>query len=294
MKKISVIIVTYNSADLIIDCIDSILKYNDIGSENIEIIVVDNSSQVESRKIFQLLNQDYGSKVKFLNNETNLGYGHGNNIGIKASSGNLICVMNPDIRLIEPLFSDVIKQFEKREKLGMIGYRQRGGRNISFYIKPEFFIPLLNSVLIRVANKLNLFLPKYFFLSGAFLFIDKTKFKEIGMFDKNIFLYSEEADISQRFQMEGYLIKFSGKHKYLHLVGNRTVFKENIINNKLISSKYYFKKYNRNWKNYVLKKKIEIIFKIIFYRLINNKNALSKYLKIKNLFYKKAMSHFFF
>lgn len=279
MKKISVIIVTFNSTDLIIDCIDSIYKFNDIDLELLEIIVVDNSSQAESEKILKLINQVYGPKIKFINNRFNLGYGYGNNIGIKTSIGDILCVMNPDVRLTEPLFSNVIKHFEKKKKLGILGYKQKGGKNISFYVKPEYFLPIINSLIIRVTNKLNIFFSKYLYLSGALLFIDKAKFYEVGLFDENIFLYFEEPFISNKMLSKNYQIIFNKNYQYLHLIGNREIWSENTFTNWLSSVNYYLKNTNINPKKYLYKKIIEFKLQLLIFKMFFN---LDKFIKIRN------------
>lgn len=279
MKKISVIIVTYNSADLIIDCIDSIYQYNDIGSENVEIIVVDNSPDEESQKMFALLKQSFGKQLILIKNNKNLGYGHGNNIGINHSTGEIICIMNPDVRLIEPLFSNVEKQFEKKKKLGLLGYKQKGGKNLSFYIKPEYFLPIINSLLTKITNRLNIFSAKYFYLSGAFLFIDKSKFQKIGMFDENIFMYFEEPDISNRLLSKNYQILFNKEYEYNHIVGDRNTWSENTFKIWLSSVSYYLKKTNISPEKYLTKKKLEFRLQILIAKMFSNK---TKILKIEN------------
>jgi len=268
MKKISVIIVTYNSTDLIIDCINSIYKYNDIGSENIEVIVVDNSHEVESRKMFSLLKQTYGNKLSLIKNQKNLGYGYGNNIGIEHSTGDIICIMNPDVRLSEPIFQKTLNKFENDGSLGLIGFKQKGGNNLSFYIKPEYHLSLFNSMAVKIFNKLNYFNSKFFFLSGALFFMDKCKFLDIKKFDNRIFLYSEESDISNRLINKGYTINYISKHKYIHLVNKRSLINSTTRHIMLQSAIYYLLKYKKNPNIFIKKKYIELIFKLFISKLL--------------------------
>ena len=67
MNKISVVIVTYNSNDLIIGCIDSILNNNDINND-LEIIIVDNNSK-HADEMFSSIKYRYGDRIKLIKNK---------------------------------------------------------------------------------------------------------------------------------------------------------------------------------------------------------------------------------
>ena len=77
MKKLSLIILTYNSEKDIYDCLSSVYQYNDIG-DALEIIVVDNNSEHYARMQDKL--STLYPKVNIISNSTNGGYGQGNNI----------------------------------------------------------------------------------------------------------------------------------------------------------------------------------------------------------------------
>lgn len=274
--KLSIIIVTFNSNDLIVDCLDSIFTYSDIDIKNFEVIIVDNSEEAVFKELIGLVKGSYGNKIKFHKNEKNFGYGHGNNVGVITSLGEIICIMNPDVRLIESMFSMVIFEFKRNSKLCMLGFKQIGGSNLSYFLKPEWYFPIIESFIVRVCNKINLFSEKYFFLSGAFFFIDKKKFVEIGMFDENIFLYKEESDVSNRFLKRHYEIKFDKNLKYLHLIGDRNSFSEKSFRVWLRSTCYYFNKYNLNTSWFIKKLLFEYRCKKIISIISGNKK---KYLK---------------
>jgi GT2 family glycosyltransferase len=191
--KISIIIVTYNSQSLISDCLQSILDYADISLDEIEIIVVDNSSGENAEELkSRVENHSVAKKIKtkYIHNVANLGYGQGNNIGIFNSTGDIVCIMNPDVRFTEPLFKDVLLKFED-SNLALLGYKQTGGFDYSFYMKPELK-SAFSGWKMKLLNKRDSFNPKKHYLSGAFFFIDKNKFSQIGMFDEKIFMYFEE------------------------------------------------------------------------------------------------------
>ena len=116
MKKLSLIILTYNSEKDIYDCLYSVYKYNDIG-DYLEIIVVDNNSDnyIQMQKNIMTQYPD----VQIIANHKNGGYGQGNNLGIRAASAPIVSIMNPDVRLIMP-FSNNSLMFYHTQKISCV------------------------------------------------------------------------------------------------------------------------------------------------------------------------------
>lgn len=195
-KKLSLVIVTYNSSQLIGRVLESILLYNDIG-DALEIIIVDNCSQdrIEIQRIAELLVQE----IVFVECTENRGYGAGNNKGVEMASAPIILIMNPDVVLHRPIFNEIIDNFEINKKLGILGLQQleteNGPKNHSFISNKPTVSQLF---LHKFASKLNLFTPIFFAFSGACFAIRKKSFIEAGKFDEEIFLYWEEADLQYR------------------------------------------------------------------------------------------------
>ena len=128
--KLSIIIVTYMSDEYIDLCIDSIYQYNDIGNENIKIIVVDNSPPYYP--MYNRVSKKY-KDVVFIQNKSNVGFGTANNIGASVIESEYILFFNPDAELIEPVFKNIISRFENDGKLGCLGIKQSGG-GLSFFL----------------------------------------------------------------------------------------------------------------------------------------------------------------
>lgn len=85
MKKVSIIIVTYNSEKDIYDCVSAIKKHADIPLCEIELIIVDNNSK-HTDTMFANLRDQWGNDIITIKNTRNGGYGQGNNLGIKEST----------------------------------------------------------------------------------------------------------------------------------------------------------------------------------------------------------------
>lgn len=245
-KKLSVIIVTYNSSKHIYDCLDALYKFNDI-DEDLEIIIVDNDSQEQSA-MFEGVKSIYGESVLLINSGKNGGYGYGNNIGINQSNSELVLVMNPDIRLVKPVFKQILTIFENNE-IGMIGVDFVDG-SCPFYFKREY-----SSVKNLLLHKNYISKGKYdsekMYLSGSFLVFRKESFWKAGGFDENIFMYSEEADITNRILAIGKKVIWCPEIQVLHLPHSHN-YNEFLNNVRLQSGLYYEKKYDIDSHRYYL------------------------------------------
>lgn len=269
-KILSIIIVTYRSQLLINPCLDSIINNCDINNNQLEVIVVDNSSDNDAKETEQFVRDHKIAQVvdvRYIKNTANLGYGHGNNVGIKNSSGRIICIMNPDVNFVTSVFEKVINHFNRNATLAMLGGKQIGYRDLSFYFLPEKAFPVITDPLCLFLNKINAFIRKHMFLSGALLFIERGKFESIGFFDESIFMYKEESDITTRFQKEKYNIIYDRKIKYRHLIEGREKWAKNRTESSFTSLKYYCNKHNhdlrRILKRYILSLKLKgVAFKL--------------------------------
>lgn len=244
MKKIlSIIIVTHNSEADIYGCIDSIFQYNDIG-EKLEIIVVDNNSTnfIEMEHNISLLNKD----IKVISNKTNGGYGQGNNLGIEQSVAPYFMIMNPDVRLIMPVFSKALLYLEQKN-IAMVGMTQMSSihqKGISYSVKTSSS-GFSKFVITTISNKLGYYNYKTMYLSGACFFMKKVVFDQIGKFDEHIFLYGEENDLFLRLRKltKNLKIKYIRGLKYLHPTEYRK-FSEQQLYLMCKSNMYVFEKNN--------------------------------------------------
>lgn len=218
MKKLAVIIVTYNSENHIYDCLQTLFGFNDIG-DALEVIVVDNCSNDYGTMCLKI-GKLYGDKVMVLANERNGGYGHGNNVGIRASTSPLIMIMNPDVRLITPIFKDVCSIFENSPSTVQVGFKQvQPGQKYGYSFSWTSSVhPYISMPLLYLTKKFDIFIPHFMYFAGSCFCLNKAAFKEIGLFDENIFLYHEEEDVHQRLLKQHKLkLVYMSTGKYIHL-----------------------------------------------------------------------------
>ncbi|PRY53666.1 hypothetical protein B0I27_103136 [Arcticibacter pallidicorallinus] len=213
------------------DCIESIYRYT--RDVTIEVIVVDNSSSDGSAEAIPARFHD----ITFIKNAENVGFGRANNAGANVASGNYLFFLNSDTVLTSNAVKSFYEFMERSSEEGIAGC---GGRlvdrnhktGISFgnfptyreiywslglrYIFPVYFSTKLASAISPGAK---VPLSKVAFISGADLFLRKDIFYSVGMFDKDFFMYCEEAELAFRIAAVGYKLCYLPSVTIIHLEG---------------------------------------------------------------------------
>ena len=280
-KDVSVIIVNYNTKNLIRDCIQAII--NNTSGINYEIIVSDNGSVDGS---CEMLRREFPD-VRVIENNKNLGFGTANNRGLAIARGKYIFYLNSDTILQNnalKIFYDYFEEHGKADSLGVIGCNLVGSDGNTVLSKGEF--PNFREIIID-AIKANYGLWKLFIQSAIFKrdLPDTSKQKlyyenfvgdvdyvvgadlfllndDYARFDENIFLYIEEVDMQLRMKNAGKKRVLIDGPKIVHLEGQSSkdqkshYFEEmtsysSICNN--VSRIYYCKKNVSSIKAFVLK-----------------------------------------
>ena len=225
MKKLSIIIVTYNSEKDLYECLDTIYSHCDIPIKELEVIIVDNNS-TDCDTMFNKLKTLWGEDIILIKNSSNGGYGQGNNVGIRRCSAPLVLIMNPDVRLVCPIFHKAIDRFSKDKSMCMLGMKQwltlEEPSNNSFTCTYRMN-GYLSTILSALCTRLDFYIAKYMHFSGSCFFINKAMFEAVGLFDENVFLYGEEDDIHYRLmhRFKDCKMKYDKSLRYLHLTKER-------------------------------------------------------------------------
>jgi GT2 family glycosyltransferase len=208
--NLSIIIVNYNLAKEIENCLDSLLpKIKQLYLINYEIIIIDNNSP--DKQLADVQNKYDNDNIKFYYLQENLGFGQACNFGYSKSSGKYLCFLNPDTLIKEDIFSPIINLFETDNTAGIIGPKQQVRKpffDFSAGFSPNLIFEALNLFGIGVFVEGFLMfcytkiIRKEFinvnWILGACLFIQADLFESLNGFDKDYFMFFEESDLCKR------------------------------------------------------------------------------------------------
>ncbi len=196
--EISVIIVNYNTSELVRRCVRSLIDQQGIG---IQIIVVDNASADDSVASLQA---EFGDRITLIPSDTNLGFGRANNLGAESARGRFFYLLNPDTHFED---QDALSQFlaymEAHPECGLAGslvWEPRKNR----HAEPVYRYPGQKE--IRHAEVLQNLPGTIAWVLGASMMIPREVWAKINGFDPDFFLYGEDADICLRIRQAGYEI----------------------------------------------------------------------------------------
>ncbi len=227
LMKLSIIIVNYNTKQLLSECIESIISNPPSGE--FEIIVVDNNSSDGSRRMLE--NNKHGC-VKTVLSDTNDGFSKANNKGLEIAGGEFILFLNPDTKILPGTLDECITYAEK-SGAGALGCRVRLENGELDLACKRGFPTLKNSFckftgLSKVFPKSKLFcgynltyIPddevcEIDCLVGAFMLIPAQVLSEVGSFDEEFFMYGEDVDLCLRIKNAGYPVVYYGKSEIIH------------------------------------------------------------------------------
>ena len=230
---LSIIIVNYNVKEFLQNLIHSIEK----ASTNLtkEIIIIDNASDDGSVDFIK----EKFPQIKLIANQTNLGFGKANNIGLKQATGKYILLINPDTLVAEDTFEKMIQFFESNKNIGLAGCKiLNPDGTLQLACRRSFPGPWTSFT--KVTGLSNLFPNSKIFarynltyldenksyevdaISGSFMMMRKEVYEKVGGFDEQFFMYGEDLDLCYRIQKAGYKVFYVHSTQIIHYKGEST------------------------------------------------------------------------
>lgn len=195
--KFDIVIVTYNSKKWMKNCIDSIEKQTNFDPQNINLYIVDNGSKDGTQDYVTERGKNTNlGKIELVITGQNLGFGKANNYGFEKGNSEYVFFLNPDTELMEDTMYELKESIENSTNdFGMWECRQKP------YEHPKMY---------------NILTGETTWASGACFVAKREVFKKVGGFDKNIFMYAEDVDLSWNVRLHGYKIKYVPKSVVVH------------------------------------------------------------------------------
>ena len=279
-KELTIIIILYNSTNIIFECLRTLNNFN--------IIIVDNGKNDD------LLNKlnNYINIKKIIGSKKNLGFGNGVNLAFNHVETEHFLVLNPDIILDEISINELIK-ISKENFNCAISAPYISTDNDGYSMFPENGKSIERNLLqLKCSETLNNKKPSGNFCAqvtkGCVLLINSKHFRDVGMFTKEYFLFWEEIDLCRKFFKKKLSVIISPKALAFHEQGTSAkktllVYLIRIYHSE--KSPLYYYKVKKNSSMYLLM--IKYLFRSINYLcILNFKNSLKNMAKLSaNLVY---------
>lgn len=221
----SVIIVTYNSAAWVGECLDSLMRQQG-DCARLELIVVDNASTDDTVAILRSAYPD----LTILRNERNLGFAAAVNQGVKAAGCSRLLFLNPDSRVEPGFFSGLERFFDEYPGPSIVGCRLKGSDGspqASCWKTPGLWTTLLESSLpyefsVGLVTENPSETRQVETVSGACMMVGREDFLRLGRFDERFFMYYEDFDLCIRARRAGIPVYYVPGASVVHHVRKST------------------------------------------------------------------------
>jgi len=249
--EISIIIVNWNTKDFLRACLESVYKYPP--AVDFDVVVVDNASTDGSQ---EMVEADF-PQARLIQNEANMGFAKANNQAIRESKARFALLLNSDAEVLDGSIDGLYNLLVKNPKVAVAGplIRNPGGRieESCGAIQTPFAIlatklTRLNSTLFRFMRKWASHrkpqgLERVDWVTGACMMIRCSALDQVGLFDENIFMYFEDADLCYRMRKAGWLIMVDSSIEIFHYRGASNSGKKRSSISYKKSRRYFYSKH---------------------------------------------------
>jgi N-acetylglucosaminyl-diphospho-decaprenol L-rhamnosyltransferase len=233
--RLSIIIVSWNVRDLLLDCIRSVRAQMLLPALEWELIVVDNASQDGTADAVRALS----TEIRVIANRENAGFGAANNQAYKIARGRSILLLNPDTVIVDHAIDRLLEKLEEHPRAGAIGCRLLNA-DLSFQRWTGGSLPTLANGFCHFLF-LNKLLPAWMlpapiylesdpkrdrrtgWVSGACMLLRRDALDSAahpeGIFDSRYFLYGEDLDLCRRIARASWEVVYTPAVAVIHLEG---------------------------------------------------------------------------
>jgi GT2 family glycosyltransferase len=288
MIDLSIIIVSFNTKKLTKACIESVVK--NTKKIRYELIVVDNGSADDSVTVvknskFQIPN----SKLVMIENKKNLGFGKANNQGMKIAKGKYILLLNSDTLVENNVLGGMVVWMNQNPKVGIASCDfPTLMRVFSWMVIQD--IPLVDKLIkpFHPLHHRSFWKSAKFYekkkeldwVTGAFLLLRRQVYEQVGFFDKDYFMYTEETDYCFRAKKKGWKVYYLPEWSIKHIGGASGKSWSHVIS-EYEGVKLFYKKHYPKWQYPLLRilLKIGSLGRIVVHGFLDGREAMKIYAK---------------
>ncbi|OMH40457.1 glycosyltransferase [Desulfurobacterium indicum] len=212
--SVSVIIVTFNSENIIAGCLSSLVS--ELRKED-EIIIVDNNSEDKTVEVVKKFASNSPVSIKVLKMNENEGYSRAINRGAEVSKGDVLIFLNPDTLVTSGMVDRLVSALYEEDGIGAVGPLSV---NVSYTQHISMFAPIFEYFFsgkdfLDCRETISRFLGLLFrnktfdtkLLIGMCIAVNRDVFKMVGGLDENLFLGMDDFEFSWRLRESGYKLK---------------------------------------------------------------------------------------
>jgi hypothetical protein len=237
---VAVVIVSYRSAALAIECLRSLLVERSAGGLNIRAVVIDNASGDHPLIARAVAENGWGSWVMPVLAPRNGGFAYGNNLGIRhalqSGPADYVYLLNPDTQVRTGAIATLVRFLESQPRIGIAGSsfeNEDGGEWPIAFRFPSLVSELSQALgfgpLIRLLDRWSVAREmsqaarqQVDWICGASMMIRIAVLEAIGGLDEGYFLYFEETDFCLRARRAGFPTWYLPESRVMHVGGQST------------------------------------------------------------------------
>ena len=221
--ELSVVIVSYNTKDLLRECLQSV--YREADGMSIEVLLVDNNSSDGSPLMVEM----EFPQVRLIRSAVNLGFGAANNLALEVTQGRFIVLLNSDAFLSHGSLRIARDHMHSAPEVALGGARLVG-RDLSWQPSARMFPHVVYDALMLTGLAAKFPGSRIFgrfdrtwadplqpcpadWVPGAFSIIRAEALAKVGFFDPRFFMYAEEVDLCRRIKLAGYKIWYWARYR---------------------------------------------------------------------------------
>ena len=229
MPDLSVIIISWNVRELLARCLESVAA----SKPDAEVIVVDSASTDGSA---QMVRERF-AWARLIALDENVGFTAGNNIGLRASRGRHVMLLNPDTEVVGDALDAMLRYLDANPDVGAVGphtLNTDGTTQSTRRRFPPLLTALFESTWLQPYAPRRV-LDRYYvngppddatldvdWVQGSALMVRRAAYEQVGGLDEGYVMYSEELDWCRRLKAAGWRVVYLGSARIVHHGGRST------------------------------------------------------------------------
>jgi hypothetical protein len=232
--RLSVIVVNWNTGDLICRCVESVIAdlsvYADLPAGEAEVFIVDSASTDGST----LALQAQFPQATYIYSPQNIGFGPANNLALRRATGEFILLLNPDTLVHPGAIESLLRFMAQHPDAGAAASRLLNpDGSLQHSCSPE---PTLKGEFLRLFHLGGVRPDGYYpmetwdpdaprpvdVILGACMMLRKSVLDQVGYFDEQFFMYNEETDLCRRIRQAGWKVYWAPQAQVTHYGGQST------------------------------------------------------------------------